>query len=326
MMNGNNIVFGLSNGKKIATYLAKNVSNLELGNVETTHFADGEIFIFNKTSTRGKKIWVVQSLSKPVNDNLMELLIFLDSLKRTNTVDITIIIPYLAYARQDRKNKGKEPISAKLILDLLTTAGAKKIITFDLHAPQIQGFFNGPVDDLRAMYSIFDKFAKDQKNIDFKEVVFVSPDYGGISKTRTFANILGTDIVIIDKFRKKANYSNIMNVIGNPEGKICIIIDDMIDTGGTIKNAIIALKGKGAKKIHILATHGVFSNNAIENITRNEVDSIYISNTIPKVEEINNSKIKIVSIEKVLTKIVNAQIKHHSTSSIYDNFLNKYSK
>lgn len=294
----------ITHGKNIKIFtgnshpeLAKEIADilgLPLGKAKVSTFSDGEISVDIGETVRGADVFVVQSTSSPVNNNLMELLIMIDAFKRASAGRITVVMPYYGYARQDRKAKSRDPITAKLVADLLTAAGAHRVLTMDLHAAQIQGYFNIPVDHLLgspilANYFVEKGFADDE------DVVVVSPDLGSVTRARKFADRLHAPIAIIDKRRPKANVSEIMNIIGDIKGKKCILIDDMIDTAGTIANAANALKDLGAKNVYACCTHGVLSGPAFERINNSAIEELVMLNTI-KLPEDKQDLIKFKSL------------------------------
>ena len=255
------------------------ILGLEVGNAKVGTFSDGEISVDINESVRGADVFIVQSTCSPVNNNLMELLIMIDAFKRASAGRITAVMPYYGYARQDRKAKSRDPITAKLVADLLQAAGADRVLTMDLHASQIQGYFNIPVDHLVGS-PILSKYFVEKGLADQDDVVVVSPDLGSVTRARKFADRLHAPIAIIDKRRPKANVSEIMNIIGDVEGKKCILIDDMIDTAGTISNAANALKDLGAKNVYACCTHGVLSGPAFERINNSAIEELVMLNTI----------------------------------------------
>lgn len=248
-------IFSLNSNRELAEEIAKEVG-IELGKSSVTHFSDGEIQINIEESIRGCHVYVIQSTSNPVNQNLMELLIMIDALKRASAATINIVMPYYGYARQDRKARSREPITAKLVANLIETAGATRMITLDMHAPQIQGFFDIPIDHLNAVRLLSDYFSERHLGDD---LVVVSPDHGGVTRARKMADRLKAPIAIIDKRRPRPNVAEVMNIVGNVEGKVCIIIDDIIDTAGTITLAAKALREAGATKVYACCSHPVLS-------------------------------------------------------------------
>ena len=263
-----------------------------LGRATVTKFSDGEISVNLWETVRGMDCYIVQSTCDPVNDNLMEILIMIDAMKRASAGRINAVIPYYGYARQDRKAKARDPITAKLVADMLVAAGADRVLTMDLHAAQIQGYFDIPVDHLVGMPILAKYFA--EKNME--NVVVVSPDHGSVPRARNMAQILNCPIAIVDKRRPEPNKSEIMNIIGDIEGKNCILMDDMIDTAGTITNAANALKDLGALSVNACATHAVLSGPAIERIQSSAIEELVLLNTIPLPEEKKTDKLKVISV------------------------------
>jgi len=274
-----------------------------VGKSKVSTFSDGEISVDINETVRGNDVFIVQSTSSPVNNNLMELLIMIDAFKRASAGRITAVIPYYGYARQDRKVKSRDPITAKLVADLLTAAGAHRILTMDLHAAQIQGYFNIPVDHLLGAPILAQHFIS-KGLIDQDDVVVVSPDLGSVTRARKFADNLHAPIAIIDKRRPKANVCEIMNIIGDIDGKRCILIDDMIDTAGTITNAANALKGLGAKNVYACCTHGVLSGPAIERINNSEIEELVMLNTIPLRDDLDTNKIRSISVAPLFAEAI----------------------
>ena len=269
------IISGNSNhdlSKEIADYI-----KIKLADATITKFSDKEIFVEIHENVRVEDVFIIQSTSFPANDNLMELLVTIDALRRGSASRITAVLPYFGYARQDRKTGPRTPISAKMVANLITTAGANRVLTMDLHACQIQGFFDIPLDNLYAQ-PLFTKDIIDNKRSD--NLVFVSPDVGGVMRARSFAKKLDADLAIIDKRRDAPGVSAAMNVIGNVEGKKCIIIDDLVDSGGTICNAAIALKAKGATEVYGYCSHGVYSGKALDNIQSSVIEEMVCTNSI----------------------------------------------
>lgn len=287
---------------------------INLSRSDVTHFSDGEININIAETVRGADVFIIQSTSSPVNDNLMEVLILIDACKRASAGRINVVLPYYGYARQDRKTKAREPITAKLVADLLTTAGADRVVTLDLHAGQIQGYFDIPVDHLSAIPILANYF----KGLVGENTVIVSPDLGGVTRARTFANILDLPIAIIEKRRPKANVSEVMNVIGDIADKDVILVDDIIDTAGTICKAASVLKSFGAKKVYGCATHGVLSGPAIERIAESELEKFIITDTIRLHESCRIDKIEVVSVANILAKAIRRINENESISVIFD--------
>lgn len=315
-MNDVVILSGRSNpnlAKKIADYLG-----LELGKATISEFADGEIFVKIEESIRGSDIFVIQSTCNPSNQNLMELLIMIDAIRRASAERITAVIPYFGYARQDRKAEPRVPITAKLVANLITTAGANRILTMDLHADQIQGFFDIPVDHLYAFPVFIDYLKEYYENL--SDFVVVSPDTGGVKRARALASFLDLNIAIIDKRRTGYNIAEVMNLVGEVKGKNTVIIDDIIDTGGTISKAARKLKEEGAKKVIVMATHAVLSKNAKENLSEEAIDEIVVTDTIPIPEEKMLPKIRVLSVYKLFAEAIS---RIHTNSSVSSLFVKK---
>ena len=285
------IITGNSN-KNLSVKISKYLKN-RLVRSTIKKFSDGEIYIEINENIRGNSIFVIQSISSPANDNLMELLLCIDALKRSSAKNITAVIPYFGYARQDRKVVPRTSISAKLVSNLITKAGADRVLTIDLHAGQIQGFFDIPVDNLFAT-PIFARHIKNK--IKNKNLICVAPDVGGTERARALGKFLHAGLAIIDKRRPAPGKSEVMNVIGNVKGKTCIIVDDIIDSGGTIVNASSALLERGAKEVHVYVTHAVLSGKAIERITKSKIKRLVITDTID-----NSNKIKVAKNIEILT-------------------------
>ncbi|MCD8238604.1 MAG: ribose-phosphate diphosphokinase [Clostridiales bacterium] len=299
---GNIKIFSGTSNRLLAENIASEIG-LSVSKAHVGQFSDGEISINLLETVRGADVYIINSTSNPVNDSLMELLIMIDACKRASAGRINAVIPYYGYARQDRKARPRDPISAKLVADMLTTAGADRVLTMDLHCAQIQGFFDIPVDHLRGNTLLTDyyetKFEDEMDNI-----VAVSPDLGSVARTRAFAEKLNVPLAIIDKRRPKPNVSEIMNIIGDIKGKNCILVDDMIDTAGTICNAANAIKERGAKSVYACCTHGVFSGNALEKIEKSAIDQLIMLDTIHFPEEKMISKIKILSTAKIFADAI----------------------
>lgn len=303
------ILISLSSSKKLTAKISKE-TGYKICNVETTKFSDGEIMITIKESIRHKKVYIIQSTSNPVSDNLMELLITIDAVKRSDPEEIIAIIPYFGYARQDRRAKSREPITAKLIADLLKTSGIDKVICVQLHSGQIEGFFDCYCENL----SCINLLAQHARNIYNDNIVVVSPDHGGANRARDFAEVLKTGIAIIDKRREGVNKIKSYSVIGNVKGKNAIIVDDMIDTAGTVVEAANALKKEGAKDIVVYCVHGVFSGSAVEMINSSSISKIYCTDTIEQNKNIKN--FEVISISKFLSDVIRAIDKGESVSKI----------
>lgn len=286
--------------------LAQDISDIlgvAVGKSKVSTFSDGEISVDINETVRGMDVFIVQSTCSPVNNNLMELLIMIDAFKRASAGRITAVVPYYGYARQDRKAKSRDPITAKLVADLLTAAGANRVLTMDLHASQIQGYFNIPVDHLLGGPILAEYFISKELE-DQDDVVVVSPDLGSVTRARKFADNLHAPIAIIDKRRPKANVSEIMNIIGDVEGKRCILIDDMIDTAGTITNAANALKDLGAKNVYACCTHGVLSGPAMDRINKSAIEELVMLNTIPLSEDKESAKIRSISVAPLFAEAI----------------------
>jgi ribose-phosphate pyrophosphokinase len=300
---GRNIkVFTGNSHSQLAQDIA-DILGVPLGKSKVSTFSDGEISVDINETVRGNDVFIVQSTSSPVNNNLMELLIMIDAFKRASAGRITAVMPYYGYARQDRKVKSRDPITAKLVADLLTAAGAHRILTMDLHAAQIQGYFNIPVDHLLGAPILAEHFIS-KGLIDQEDVVVVSPDLGSVTRARKFADNLHAPIAIIDKRRPKANVSEIMNIIGDIDGKRCILIDDMIDTAGTIANAANALIDLGAKNVYACCTHGVLSGPAMDRINNSAIEELVLLNTIPLKEDMETTKIRSISVAPLFAEAI----------------------
>ncbi|MDR3329800.1 MAG: ribose-phosphate diphosphokinase [Mycoplasmataceae bacterium] len=321
------LVMGLSGAKKITESICK---YLKIKPIPTTisHFADGEIMVRPEIPVRYRNVTVVQSLTKPVNENLMELLIAIDALKRASAKSINVVMPYYAYARQDRKTLGREPITSKLIATLLERAGATRVAIVDIHSEQTQGFFDVPVDTLRA---IFVTVREAVKKIHCSNLVIVSPDYGGIKRARTIAASLNLPLAILDKRRPSPNHAEISNILGNVKGKDCLISDDMIDTAGTIVAACKVLKDHGAKSINIAATHGILSDPATERLSKavksGVISNIFITNSIESVYDRKIPNMHICDLGKYLSEIIEVYYNENgSISQVYEHYQPKYVK
>ena len=307
------VLAGTSNAK-----LCKDIAQtlkLRLVNTTLKRFSDDEIYVEINENIRGNTIFVIQSTSNPANDNLMELLICIDALKRSSAKNITAVIPYFGYARQDRKVVPRTAISAKLVSDLITNAGANRILSVDLHAGQIQGFFNIPVDNLFAT-PIFARHIK--KKINLNNLICVAPDVGGVERTRALSRRLNTSIAIIDKRRPAPGKSEVMNIVGSVKNKNCVIIDDIIDSGGTIVNAAKALKDKGAKDVYVYITHAVLSGQAADKIEKSQIKKLITTDTIDNLKKIKNTKkIEIISIAPMISEAMKRISNSTSVSSLF---------
>lgn len=297
--------------------LAKEISDvlsIPVGDATVSTFSDGEINVKINENVRGSDVFLVQSTCTPVNNNLMEVLLIVDALRRASAGRITAVMPYYGYARQDRKAQPRVPISARLVADLLTVAGIDRVLTIDLHAGQIQGFFDIPVDHLYAAPVLVDYVKKEYLN----DIVIVSPDAGGVERARAFAKRLNASLAIIDKRREKANVSEVMNVIGDVKGKNAILFDDMIDTAGTITNAASALKGNGAKKVIAACAHAVLSGPALDRINGSALEEVIVTNTIPMEENMGKcKKLTSLSVATLLGEAIKRIHEETSVSSLF---------
>lgn len=316
MTRGDLIVFAGNSNPDLAKAVAKSLG-IELGKVEVKKFADSEINIKINEAVRGKDVYIIQPTSYPTNDNLMELLIMTDACKRASAKYVNVVIPYYCYARQDRKTRGREPISAKLVANLITISGADRVITMDLHAGQIQGYFDIPLDHFSAVRLLSSYFKENAYN-NSEEYVVVSPDLGGVTRARNFADYLKLTIAIIEKRRPRPNVSEVMNVIGDFKGKHCILVDDIIDTAGTICNAANYLKEHGAKDVSIAATHGVLSANACKKLEEACVKEVVITDTIKLPEKKKIDKIKQVTIAPLLAEAIHRINTYESISGLFE--------
>lgn len=310
-MNGIQLIAGSSHGelaRKIAKFL-----KISLTPIIVKKFADGEIYVRIGKKVRGDDIFVIQSLAAPINDNLMELLILIDALKRSSARRINLICPYLCYSRQDRRTVSHEPITSKLVANLITKAGADRLVTVDLHADQVQGFYDIPVDHLVG-YPLFAKYLK-AKN--YKDIVIVSPDMGGVKRANKMADLLGAPIAIIDKIRKEHNKSEVAHVVGDVKGKTAVLIDDVIDTGGSICGAAKVIMEYGAKQVIICATHALLSGEAVKKMKDCEVSKILLLNSVPIGKEKKINGMKIISLAPLLAKIIDRIHKEKSLGELF---------
>jgi len=307
-------IFTGNSNRALAEEIAEKIG-LPVGKATVGKFSDGETSISIGELVRGSDVFIVQSTCEPVNDNLVELLIMIDAMKRASAGRITAVIPYYGYARQDRKARARDPISAKLVANLITVAGADRVLTMDLHAPQLQGFFDIPVDHLHGGPILAEYFKKDFQRLD--DVVVVAPDVGGVTRARKFAEVLDVPLAIIDKRRPKANVSEIMNVIGDVHGKRVILIDDIIDTGGTITNAANALMEIGATEVYACCTHAVLSGQAVERIKESKLKKLVTLNTIPLPEEKRIDKILQLSVAGILAEAIERIYSDKSISTLF---------
>ena len=307
------ILSGNSN-KNLSSKISKYLKN-KLVNSSIRKFSDGEIYIEINENIRGNSIFIIQGISSPANDNLMELLLCIDALKRSSAKNITAVIPYFGYARQDRKVVPRTSISAKLVSNLITKAGADRIVTVDLHAGQIQGFFDIPVDNLFST-PIFARHIK--RKIKSKNLICVAPDVGGVERTRALGRKLDVGLAIIDKRRPAPGKSQVMNVIGNVKGKTCIITDDIIDSGGTIVNAADALIKRGAKEVYVYVTHGVLSGEAVEKIKKSKIKNLVVTDTIDNSDKVKKSRnIEVLSISNLLAEAMKRISNSTSVSDLF---------
>jgi ribose-phosphate pyrophosphokinase len=297
--------------EKISTYL-----DIPLTNAEVKTFKDREVFVKINENVRGKDVYIIQSTSAPANDHLMELLIMTDALVRASARRITAVVPYYGYARQDRKTDGRTPISAKLVANLITVAGINRVVTVDLHSAPIQGFFDCPTDNLFAQPEMVDDILKKYGN---KDLMVISPDVGGVVRARALAKRLEVDLAIVDKRREKAGESEVMNIIGTVEGKKCILIDDMTDSGGTLINAADALLKNGAKEVAAYVTHGVLSNGAAANIDKSQLKELVITDTIQATESVAKAKkIRTISLAPLIGEAIRRIANDESISKMFD--------
>ncbi|HVJ14786.1 MAG TPA: ribose-phosphate pyrophosphokinase [Polyangiaceae bacterium] len=299
---------------ELAQDIAKHLDT-PLGEARVSRFSDGETYCEIRENVRGLDVYVVQPTCSPVNDNVLELLIMCDALRRASATSITAVIPYYGYARQDRKVAPRTPITSKLVADLLVAAGVTRVLCVDLHAGQIQGFFNIPFDHLYALPVFLDDYLK----VRFDEnAVFISPDAGGVERTRAYSKRLGASLAIIDKRRERANVSEVMHLIGDVKGRDCIIIDDLIDTAGTLTNAARAVMEKGARRVVACATHGVLSGPAVQRIVDSPLEEVVVTNSIPLSQEaVDSGKIRVLSIARLLGEAIRRIHNSDSVSSLF---------
>ena len=297
--------------------LAEEICNslrLPLGNSSVTRFSDGEVYFQILENVRGEDVFVIQPTCRPVDTTLVELLLMIDAFKRSSARRITAVLPYFGYARQDRKDKPRVPISAKLVANVLSTAGANRVLTMDLHVPQIQGFFDIPVDHLFAAPVLVDYFQK----LDLPDLIVVSPDAGGVERARAYAKKLDTNLAIIDKRRGEANVAEIVNIVGEVEGRTALIVDDMIDTAGTLVKSAEALLKQGAKKVYACSSHPVFSGPAVQRIQESCLEEVVVTNSIPFSREAERtSKIRVLSVAELLGKAIKSIHEESSVSSLF---------
>jgi ribose-phosphate pyrophosphokinase len=321
-LNGKNVkLFALSSNIPLAEKIASS-AQIPLSKVEVYSFADGEITVNIEESVRGQDVFVIQSTSVPANEHLMELLIMADAIKRASAKSLTVIVPYYGYSRQDRKSKSRQPITAKLVADLMETSGIDRVISIDLHAAQIQGFFNIPIDNFPAGSFLAEDFIK---NHDFDNLVVVSPDHGGVSRARGLARLLDAPLAIIDKRRPSPNEAEIQHIIGDVNGKVAIMIDDMIDTARTLCAGAKALKDAGAVEVYAVATHPVLSGDAIERIEASVLSEVIVTDTIQK-DLSKSTKIKQISIGKILGQSIVHIVNELPISQLFDRITSKEKK
>ena len=313
-LNGRVLIFSGRANEELADDICKYM-NIELGRTVIKDFSDEEIYVRIEENVRGGDVFVIQPTCYPGNTNLMELLIMIDALKRSSARRITAVIPYYGYARQDRKCEPRVPITSKLVADLLVTAGTDRVLTVDLHAGQIQGFFNIPVDHLFATKVLIPYL----QGLNLKDMVVISPDAGGVERARAFAKLLGVSLAIIDKRREAVNEAKAMNIIGDVVDKVCFVVDDMIDTAGTLVEGTAALLEGGAREVHACCTHAVLSGPALERISKSGIKSIVATNTIPVRDTMrNHPKIKILSVAPLLGEAILRINQETSVSSLFD--------
>ena len=310
-------IFAGNSNRTLAEAICKDIG-ISLGNAEVGAFSDGENFVSIYETVRGSDVFVIQSTCSPVNDNLMELLIMIDALKRASAGRITAVVPYFRYARQDRKTQPRDPISAKLVANLITTAGADRVLTMDLHANQIQGFFDIPLDNLLGSPVFLDHFRKKFADV-HEQTMVVSPDVGSVARASAFAQKLDMPMAIVDKRRQKANSSEVMNIIGDVKDKHVILLDDMVDTGGSLCHAADALvEIGGAKSVTACATHGVLSGKALQNITNSALEEVIFLNTVPGRPNVNCDKIKYISVAHMFAEAISHIFMETSVSTLFN--------
>lgn len=312
-------IFSLTANKQLAQDIVDILGLEKVTPVNVFHFADGEILCESLESVRDRNCYIIQSTCKPVNENLMEILVFVDALKRASAKTINVIIPYYGYARQDRVNKPRQPISARLVADLLTAAGVHRVISVDLHAPQIQGFFSCLIDEVTAIPLLASHFVD---KVDSNWVT-VSPDHGGVNRARKVAEILNTPIAIIDKRRRRPNEAEVMNIIGDIKGKHCLMIDDMIDTAGSCIEGARALLNQGALDVSIAATHGIFSDPAPERMKQNIFKEVVVTDSIVLRDEMKLENVTVLSLAPMLAKIIEHIEEGKPLTIVYDMFMGK---
>lgn len=308
-------LYALSSNRPLAKKIAEDVG-VELGDITVSKFSDGETRISPNESSRGSNVYIIQSTSAPTNDNLMELLITIDAMRRASAKTINVVIPYYGYARQDRKASSREPITAKLVANMISTAGADRVVTIDLHASQLQGFFDIPVDHLVGAPLLADWFL--DRDLSGDDVVVVSPDHGGVTRARKLAEFLNCSIAIVDKRRPKPNVSEVMNLVGEVSGKKCILIDDMVDTAGTISSAAKALVDRGATGVYATATHPILSGPAIERIEDSPIQKMVVTDSIYLPEEKKSDKLEIVSVGELVGHAIKRIHENRPVSPLFE--------
>ncbi len=307
------LIFSGSSNQALAQQIVDRL-DMPIGASTLTRFSDGEIRFQSLENVRGADVFVVQSFTRDINFHIMESLIMADAFKRASARRITAVVPYYAYARQDRKDRPRVPISAKLLADLLETAGYTRLLTIDLHANQIQGFFNMPVDNLMALPIFISHF----KTMELKDVVVVSPDAGGVERARLFSQNLQADLAIAYKARPEPGVAQIINIIGDVDNKDAIIVDDIVDSAGTLVKTVEAIKAKGAKKVYAVCTHGIFSGRAIQNLNESDIEKIYVSDTIPLEEDAAQcSKIEVLSVSQLFAEAIDSIHEETSVSKLF---------
>ncbi len=319
MIDKNALLFSLTANKQLTEDVAK-ILGIKVSSATVSHFADGEILCEPIESVREKNCYIIQSTCGPVTEHLFEILIFVDALKRASAHKITVVMPYYGYARQDRKSKPRQPITSRLVADLLKTAGVDRVVCVDLHAPQIQGFFSCLVDEMSAIPLLASHFAK----VVSEDWITVSPDHGGVNRARKVAERLNTPLAIIDKRRSKPNEAEVMNIVGDVAGKHCLMIDDMIDTAGSCSEGAKALLAKGAKSVRIACTHGIFSGPASKRLLEGDLfQEIVTTDSIPLKEEMKSPKVTVLSLAPMLAKIIEHVEMGLPLTYVYDMFTNK---
>jgi ribose-phosphate pyrophosphokinase len=307
------MVFSGTSNRELAEDVAKHLG-IELGNVKISKFANSEIYVRYLESVRGADVFVIQSACKPVNDSIMEMLIMADAAKRASARSITAVVSHYGYARQDKKSAAREPITAKLVADLMTTSGIDKVIAMDLHQGQIQGFFDQPVNHLTALPILADYF----ENLELENICIVSPDVGRVKVAKKFADMCGASLAIMHKGRPDHNVAEITHVIGEVEGRVCIVIDDMIDTAGSVTEGAKSLIQKGAKSVYVTATHGIFSPPAYERIETSEILEVVVTNTLPVPQDKRGGKIRVLSVAPLFARAIQNVYNDESVSELFD--------